>query len=628
MYAAHYADGRSAAVRPVLVHVLGDNLRIMDAQGALLAVWPASEAEPLVPLPRDFRREPLVLRLSSKGGNPVFERLTFVEPEAARGVLAALDPWLKRRTRHGRRRWLAAGALIWVCVAAVWVGVPLLARQLAPLIPQQWEMSLGEQTRRQMGMLLTGKSGDRMWVTLDARGQGVLDALVERLESVDVAGLHSARDGAPPLRVFVLDSGVVNAFAVPGSSIIVTTGLLKEIEGLDELAAVLAHERAHVRLRHTTQQLLRNVAFQYLMDVLGGGSQLGSTAAQYAVSVGWSRDMEREADEKGLETLRQAHISPAGFARFFRRLEKEDGGDGNKLLALLSSHPGSRERAARMEGMPLYPVKPLYGEDFWKSTMLRGVKERSTPAVRRADRPDTLKPRPADAARHPPPVKAANRAANASIPPIGLPRSLKKPSTGRFLPEQLFRSDASGQQGVEFPAHPRIGGGVPDLLEGKLVFFPVRALDAFTDAKSQQIGGQASQALGFDAFGLGHDGQIRRAARREGMQAGQSQHIVPNGYPGLDDVRRGQKGGQTFVERQPVQLEEIDPFFPGQLDQSGRAHFAFGEGGAGFGVEAQHVFLPQLFQGQGEIAFLADEPNVPLIGPDGQGVDFVLAQTG
>lgn len=381
MYAARYSDGQSAVVHEAAVHVLGDNLRVLNAQGAPLAVWPAPEVEPLLPLPRDFRRQPLVLRLPPAGGRAAFERLTFVDPAAAQGVLEALRPWLTQRKRHGRRCWLAAGVLIWVCVAAVWFGVPRLARQLAPLIPQQWEMSLGEQTRRQMGTLLSQRSGDRMWVNLDARGQLILNRLVERLESADGEELPSGRPGAPPLRVYVLDSEVVNAFAVPGSSIIVTTGLLQEMEGLDELAAVLAHERAHVRLRHTTQQLLRNVAFQYFVEVLGGGSQAGTAAAQYAATVGWSRDMEREADEKGLETLRQAHISAAGFARFFRRLEKEDG-DDNKLLALLSTHPGSRERADHIEGLPPYPVEPLYGEDFWKSTSLRGGKSRMEPTVR------------------------------------------------------------------------------------------------------------------------------------------------------------------------------------------------------------------------------------------------------
>lgn len=370
MYAARYADGRNAEIRDVSVHVIGGDIRILDGQGAPLAVWPAARVEPLSPLPRDFRREPLVLRPLSAGDEPAFARLTVVEPGAARGLLAELAPFLSLHRRRDRRRWLVAGVLIWACLAAVWLGLPLLSRQLAPLVPPSWEAGLGEQTRRQVGMLLAGTGGDRAWVTLDPTGQRVLDRLVERLESAGVEGMPSVADGAPPLRVYVLQSEVVNAFAVPGSSIIVTTGLLNEIEGLDELAAVLAHERAHVRLRHTTQQLLRTVAFQYLADVLGGGSQVGATAAQYAVTLGWSRDMEREADDKGLETLRGARISPAGFARFFRRLEGEEGGR-DKLLSLLSTHPDARERAARSEGLPPYTVEPLFGEEFWKRTGLR-----------------------------------------------------------------------------------------------------------------------------------------------------------------------------------------------------------------------------------------------------------------
>lgn len=401
MLTAHYADGLNAASRPVTVQVFADELRIRDEGGRVLAVWPLADVLPPCPLPRNAREEPLVLRFHPAGrpssdavADPKSRgRLTFTDPAMADRMRAVLAPRLREGRARRFRRWLAAVAIIWLAVGLVWVGSPHLARYVASFVPRTWEASLGEQTRRQLGRLLSDVREDRAWVELDGEARIVMDALMRRLD-----GVPAEED---PLRVHILDSPVVNAFAVPGNSIVVTTGLLEEIEELDELAAVLAHERAHVRLRHATQQMLRGMALQYLTGVMGGGgSRAGARAAHILATMGWSRDMEREADELGLRTLRQARISPRGFLRFFRRLERKSGtvADSSagsdrpldRMASMLSTHPGFRERIEQAESVDPYPEDPLYGEDFWKRTMLRG-KDRQRELT---SWPDTARGRP------------------------------------------------------------------------------------------------------------------------------------------------------------------------------------------------------------------------------------------
>ena len=167
--------------------------------------------------------------------------------------------------------------------------------------------------------------------------------------------------------VTLLDSPVVNAFALPSGRLYVTRGLLALASDTSEVAAVLAHEIAHVTLRHATarselalrSQLVSRVVADVLNDPVTGAqmeSQSKVTLARF------SRDQELEADAAGVKMLAGAGYDPYGAARFLTALSRtmalKSGTGTIGEPDMLATHPGTAERvslvtrAARRIGAP------------------------------------------------------------------------------------------------------------------------------------------------------------------------------------------------------------------------------------------------------------------------------------
>ena len=155
----------------------------------------------------------------------------------------------------------------------------------------------------------------------------------------------------------VLDSPVVNAFALPGGYVYVTRGLLAHLNNEAQLAVVLGHEIAHVAARHASQQAARQQLTQGLLlggaiagQVAFGGNVgenvlgLGGTAAQL-ISLSYSRDNERESDRLGVEYAVKAGYAAAEGSEFFTTLKRMQQQSGQTLPTWQSSHPdpGARE---------------------------------------------------------------------------------------------------------------------------------------------------------------------------------------------------------------------------------------------------------------------------------------------
>jgi len=161
-----------------------------------------------------------------------------------------------------------------------------------------------------------------------------------------------------PYRFAVLDSPVVNAFAVPGGSVYVTRGILAMMSSEAELAAVLGHELGHVNARHS----VRRYSEQMLAQIgLVAGSVISQKFAKYAglASAGlqvlflkYSRDDERQADALGVDYSRLGGYNPADMAVTFAALEKMgDLSGGSSLPGFLSTHPLSSERIKNVQAM-------------------------------------------------------------------------------------------------------------------------------------------------------------------------------------------------------------------------------------------------------------------------------------
>lgn len=171
-------------------------------------------------------------------------------------------------------------------------------------------------------------------------------------------------------QVTILDSPAINAFALPSGRLYVTRGLLALANDSSELAGVLAHEIAHVTLRHAnarTELALRSaLVSRVVTDVLNDPSAAAMLAHESRFKIaGFSRAQELEADQVGVRTLAKAGYDPYAASRFLTSLGRASGlavaaaGEGGKTSSdVLSSHPSTPERialalqAARRIGAP------------------------------------------------------------------------------------------------------------------------------------------------------------------------------------------------------------------------------------------------------------------------------------
>lgn len=190
-----------------------------------------------------------------------------------------------------------------------------------------------------------------------------LTAYVERVAQ-DVLQTSAYTDPQTPAEIRntpfyfrVLDSGVVNAFALPGGYVYVTRGLLAYLENEAQLSVVLGHEIGHVLGRHSSEQAARAQLSQLgllgaavLGGVVGGGQvaegvlNYGGTGLQL-LQLKYGRDAEREADRAGVAYAEFAGYDAAEAARFFVALERLSSQTGSTVPNFLSTHPDPGERA-------------------------------------------------------------------------------------------------------------------------------------------------------------------------------------------------------------------------------------------------------------------------------------------
>lgn len=154
----------------------------------------------------------------------------------------------------------------------------------------------------------------------------------------------------------VLDSPVVNAFALPGGYVYVTRGLLSHLDNEAQLAVVLGHEIGHVAARHASQRAFEQqlgqvallggaIAGEELLGIPGGSVlNLGSQAAQL-LFLSYSRDDERESDQLGVEYAAMQNYEAAEGAKFFVSLERMSKQSGQSIPDWQSTHPDPSERA-------------------------------------------------------------------------------------------------------------------------------------------------------------------------------------------------------------------------------------------------------------------------------------------
>ena len=158
----------------------------------------------------------------------------------------------------------------------------------------------------------------------------------------------------------VVNASEINAFALPGGFIYLNRGLLEKARTEGELAGVMAHEIAHVALRHPTNQASKAYLAQAGLGILGGllGGRSQTSTGQIIGAVGgfgmntlflkFSRSIESQADVVGSQIMARAGYDPMEMAHFFAYLGQLSGRDPSKFATFMSDHPAPADREARV----------------------------------------------------------------------------------------------------------------------------------------------------------------------------------------------------------------------------------------------------------------------------------------
>src|SRR6185436_2458155 len=224
-------------------------------------------------------------------------------PHLERTALGVRQARRSHRLLYG----IAVGTLAGVLLL-FWLETDAIVQQIVDQIPVEWEQMLGETARTQFlaGQIVV-KEGPAVAATED---------ITKRLSD-------QIPNNPYTFRVTVVRSDVVNAFALPGGYVVVFTGLLKKVEGPEEVAGVLSHELNHVLLRHGMSRIIKSVGvFAGVTILIGDQSGGGGMVKQLAIdllTLKFSREQETQADLEGLRLLHRARIDPRGMINFFER---------------------------------------------------------------------------------------------------------------------------------------------------------------------------------------------------------------------------------------------------------------------------------------------------------------------
>ncbi|HEY9886197.1 MAG TPA: M48 family metallopeptidase [Vampirovibrionales bacterium] len=220
--------------------------------------------------------------------------------------------------------------------------IPLFAETVAAYFPRTYEKILGR-------AIFNKLTQEQVILTRESK---LLSEFVQA---------SNLQTNLPLEKVVVVQSSIVNAFALPGGYIIIHKPLLEMLNEPEELVALLAHEYSHVELRHSIRHIFRALS-RYVFISIIIGDMSGVTAvivenANLVKTLHFSRTLEKEADLHGLEIMQKTQINPQGMVNLLRILEnyqaqelqdknsqgktqeKNELKNVTNMLEMVSSHP-------------------------------------------------------------------------------------------------------------------------------------------------------------------------------------------------------------------------------------------------------------------------------------------------
>ena len=228
---------------------------------------------------------------------------------------------------------------------------PVTGKTELILIPESQEIAMGLQAAPQLETQFGGAVND-----------STLQAYIQQVGKK----VASKADRPMPYDFTLVNSGIPNAFALPGGKIFITAGLMSRMTNERQLAAVLGHEIVHVAAKHGVKGMQQNIGASVLVEIAAAAAGADKAAAAKAASqvaasmygMKYSRDNEYEADRFGTKYMTKAGYNPWGMPELLTILlnlsEKEPG----TFAEMFQTHPLSSKRIAAVKSV--IASEPMY----------------------------------------------------------------------------------------------------------------------------------------------------------------------------------------------------------------------------------------------------------------------------
>jgi len=345
-----FFDGASAVAHDVVVRCTATVVEVTE-DGTVLAAWSYSDL--LSPDPVISGRPVRVTHATAPYARIVVDDTGFADSLLQRA------PHLSSKA-HKLNTVRVVGACMLVAIAFVAFGYLFLTfapRSAARVMPDTWRNNLGSQVQQ----LLVGKHK----VCTAPGGVAALEVMKQRLTA------HGVEPGQ--FKVLVYDIPIINAFALPGGTIVISRKLIESSHGAEGVAGVLAHEMGHVIERDSEAQLVRGLGITVLQQLFAGGSGMGDAVGGLAgllTLVSYTREAERRADRHANAFLEAAAVDPEGLIKFFELIREKQGGSSqnekkSELGSLFNTHPGLSERIETLREAPKWETRPVLNEQQW-----------------------------------------------------------------------------------------------------------------------------------------------------------------------------------------------------------------------------------------------------------------------
>jgi predicted Zn-dependent protease len=215
------------------------------------------------------------------------------------------------------------------------------------------------------------KLGDLFWEVFSKSQKEIhRKQIISPVDSILVRICEANHIDPKEIKLHVLESEEVNAFALPDNHLVIFSGLLSDCQNEAELSGVMGHELAHMRLNHVMKKLVKEIGLSALIAITTGnrGNEIIKEAAKTLSSTAYDRKLESQADLKAVDYLIKADINPEPFADFLYRLAENEGDETNHLT-WISTHPESKERAEKIieyQKGKKQEHRPILSEKTWK----------------------------------------------------------------------------------------------------------------------------------------------------------------------------------------------------------------------------------------------------------------------